>query len=95
MKAPVRAVLLSSVTLLLACASARTSPPAQPQPRWTQHVRANVQLSCEAHYGEGEFCDCLTNKLEVISPDPKKEFTQQELDAGVAACGKPIARVGI
>jgi hypothetical protein len=74
-------------TLLLACATARTAPVRDAR-RWTPHVRATVQLSCEAHFGVGQLCDCLTEKLEVISPDPDTDFTPDDFKSGFSACGK-------
>lgn len=70
--------------LLLSCAGARTGT-AQAR-RWPPNMRASVLLQCQAQMGEGKFCECLTDKLEVISPDPDSEFTPNDIQTGMAAC---------
>jgi hypothetical protein len=87
-----RSALLA--VLLLSCATGRvasTVQPAQsqpqPQPRWTSGLRARVLLECQAHFSsDGPFCNCVTEKLEVISPDPEVEFTPNDIRAGLMAC---------
>lgn len=73
------------VFLLLGCASTKPGP-TQTTRHWTPKIRASVLLQCQAQMGEGKFCECLTDKLETISPDPDAEFTPEDIRRGVSAC---------
>ena len=80
--------LALAAALLLSCAAhkAVAPPPVAENLHWNSEIRANVLLTCQAHLGAGKLCDCLTQKLEVISPDPKVDFTPQDIVAGLKAC---------
>jgi hypothetical protein len=53
---------------------------------WTPQERENVRSQCQAQIGQQKFCDCLTDKLEVLSPDPKTELTREDIVQGLEAC---------
>ncbi|HET6438474.1 MAG TPA: hypothetical protein VFG59_10465 [Anaeromyxobacter sp.] len=72
---------------------AAASPPVAEALHWNSEIRASVLLSCQAHLGTGKLCDCLTEKLEVISPDPNVDFTPQDIVAGLRAC-RPVEVAG-
>ncbi len=71
--------------LLLGCAATKPGP-VQTTRHWTPQIRASVLLQCQSQMGEGKFCECLTDKLETISPDPDAEFTPEDIKRGVSAC---------
>ncbi len=60
--------------------------PADPSRRWTPQQRENVRSQCQAQMGQRKFCDCLTDKLEVISPDPRTELSHDDIVQGLEAC---------
>ncbi len=60
--------------------------PAQPDQHWTPQQRENVRTQCQAQVGQKKFCDCLTDKLEVISPDPRTELSRDDIMQGLQAC---------
>jgi hypothetical protein len=74
--------------LLVSCAScaATKAAPAHESKHWTPTERAQVLFACVTHFGTGRFCDCLTEKLEAISPDPDTELTSDDVKTGLAAC---------
>ena len=80
--------LALAAALLISCAARKAAAPsaAAEALHWNSEIRANVLLTCQAHLGTGKLCDCLTEKLEVISPDPKVDFTPQDIVAGLKAC---------
>ncbi len=75
--------------LLLGCAATKPGPTAQSARHWTPQIRSSVLLQCQAQMGDGKFCECLTDKLETISPDPDAEFTPEDIRRGVSACRQP------
>lgn len=69
---------------LIACAAQH--PTLAARPHWTPTLRASVLLQCKAKFDSEPFCDCMTEKLESLSPDPDVEFTPSDLAAGLDAC---------
>ena len=86
-------VLASLLACCASCAAGKAIPVEQSK-HWTPTERANVLIACVARFGTGSFCDCLTEKLEAISPDPEVELTPGDMQTGVAACKGIIEPTG-
>jgi hypothetical protein len=77
-----RSLLLAAP--LLACAARQIA--SAPPPHWSATLRASVLLQCQAQFQSEKFCDCMTEKLEAVSPDPNVELTRADLAKGLDAC---------
>ncbi len=88
-----RSILAALLAFCAACAAGKPTRVEQSK-HWTPTERANVLIACVGRFGTGRFCDCLTEKLETISPDPDIELTPDDMQTGVAACKSIIEATG-
>ncbi len=80
-----RSALAALLAICASCAASKTTTVSQSK-HWTPTERAQVLVACAQRFGTGRFCDCMTERLEALSPDPDTELTSDDVKQGIAAC---------
>lgn len=53
---------------------------------WSPALRASVMRQCQVAIPDDLLCTCLTRQLELLSPDPETEFTDEDIQTGLNSC---------